>query len=226
MKGRVEIYLSNPVLLSEREKSLTHWCNSQNWSPHYCDDWSRISRASTPFPPRRNIQLAQLFGYERCFKTVWDPVMRWWKYLGDIQDVWFQEVNSLQVKWPVLVSRVNNAIYLCDLIKLLFPHTLALHYIGRICVDGLPYSPRAEHVSGAQVAGPELSLGTQPVRESPPAPHQRDPSQQRLHQWIAWWTLDDCRAKHVGFLIQLLDLDCCLLPNHTTFNPIPIQLSS
>lgn len=44
----VGIYPPNPALLSDRERSLTHRCYSQNQSPHYCDDWSRISSASTP----------------------------------------------------------------------------------------------------------------------------------------------------------------------------------
>lgn len=50
MKVEVGIYSPNPALFSDRERSLTHRCYSQNWSPRCCDDWSRISSASTPSP--------------------------------------------------------------------------------------------------------------------------------------------------------------------------------
>lgn len=42
-------------------------------------------------------------------------------------------------------------------------------------IDGFPHTPRAEHVPGEQVAGPQLSLGTHPIRKAPPAPIEEIP---------------------------------------------------
>lgn len=52
---------------------------------------------------------------------------------------------------------------------------LALYYAEGIRIDGFPHSPRAEHVAGEQVAGPQLSLGTHPIRNPSPTPIKEIP---------------------------------------------------